>query len=109
MRHITSHLARATQAAVVLLALQAVNAQANEALARKHGCLACHSVATKIVGPAYKDVAARYAGQDGALEQLQTSIREGSTGKWGELAMPPHAAMPPADIKKLAQWVLGLK
>jgi cytochrome c len=62
-----------------------------------------------LVGPTYKDVAAKYAGQGDALEQLQNSIRNGSTGKWGELAMPPHPKLSAAELKKLATWVLGLK
>ena len=85
------------------------SAYANEALARKNDCFGCHSVANKLVGPAYKDVAAKYAGQDGALEQVKTSIRMGSTGKWGEAPMPPHPQLSEADLKKLATWILGLK
>jgi cytochrome c len=84
-------------------------AHANEALARKYDCMGCHSVANQLVGPAYKAVAARYAGQSDALERLQSSIRNGSSGKWGELAMPPHPKLFAADLKKLATWVLGLK
>lgn len=94
----------------MLAALQcAPAAHANEALARKNDCLGCHSVANRLVGPAYKDVAARYAGQGDALEQLQNSIRNGSSGKWGELPMPPHPKLAAADLKKLTAWVLGLK
>jgi len=96
-------------AAVALLAGLYGSAQANEALARKNDCFGCHSVANKLVGPAYKDVAAKYAGQDDALEQLQNSIRNGSTGKWGELPMPAHPKLSAADLKKLAAWVLSLK
>lgn len=99
---------RTLQASLLLGALHGT-AQASEALARKHDCLGCHSVATKLVGPAYKEVAAKYAGQADALAQLQNSIRNGSSGKWGELPMPPHPKLSDADLKKLAQWVLGLK
>lgn len=84
-------------------------AHANEALARKSDCFGCHSVASKLVGPAYKDVAAKYAGQADALEQVQNSIRNGGAGKWGEIPMPPNPKLSAADIKKLATWVLGLK
>ena len=99
---------RSAQTLAVMAALQGI-AHANEALARKNACLGCHSVASKLVGPAYKEVAAKYAGQDGALAQLQTSIRMGSAGKWGEVPMPPHPQLSEADLKKLASWILGLK
>lgn len=89
--------------------LLAAQAQANEALARKNDCLGCHAVATKLVGPAYKDVAAKYAGQPDAQASLVQSIRNGSVGKWGELPMPAHPKLSEADAKKLAAWVLGLK
>ena len=95
--------------AVALLGALHSAAQANEALARKSNCLGCHSVANKLVGPAFKEVAAKYAGQNDALEQVQNSIRNGSTGKWGELPMPPHPKLSAADIKKITTWVLGLQ
>ena len=82
---------------------------ANEALARKNDCLGCHSVATKLVGPTYKDVAAKYAGQADAQAVLAQSIRNGSVGKWGELPMPAHPKISDADIKKLASWILSAK
>lgn len=90
-------------------ALGAAQAQASEALARKNDCLGCHAVATKLVGPAYKDVAAKYAGQPDAQAQLVQSIRNGSVGKWGDLPMPAHSKLSEADAKKLAAWVLGSK
>lgn len=82
---------------------------ANEALARKSDCFGCHAVNVKLVGPAYKDVAAKYAGQEDALAQLTQSIRNGSVGKWGDLPMPAHPKLSAADIKKLATWVLRTK
>ncbi len=82
---------------------------ANEALARKHDCLGCHAAKVKLVGPAYKDVATKYAGQDDAVVQLTQSIRNGSVGKWGDLPMPAHPKISAADIKKLASWVLSTK
>ena len=89
--------------------LVAHSSQASEALARKNDCLGCHAVATKLVGPAYKDVAAKYAGQADAQAQLVQSIRNGSVGKWGDLPMPAHPKLSEADAKKLAAWALGLK
>jgi len=82
---------------------------ANEALARKNDCLGCHAVSTKLVGPAYKEVAARYAGQADAQDQLVQSIRNGSVGKWGELPMPAHPKLSEADAHKLAAWILKAK
>jgi len=82
---------------------------ANEALARKSGCLGCHAVNVKLVGPAYHDVATKYAGQSDGLEQLTDSVRHGSVGKWGDLPMPAHPKLSAADVKKLATWVLSAK
>ncbi len=87
----------------------AAQAQASEALARKNDCLGCHAVATKLVGPSYKEVAAKYAGQADAQALLVQSIRNGSVGKWGDLPMPAHPKLSEADAKKLAAWVLNLK
>ena len=66
-------------------------------------------MATKLVGPSYKDVAAKYSGQPDAVAQLSQSIRNGSVGKWGDLPMPAHPKLSEADAKKLATWVLNLK
>ena len=103
-----NHTVRALFAVAVLGSLHNAT-QANEALARKSDCFGCHSVASKLVGPAYKDVAAKYAGQTDALEQVQNSIRNGGAGKWGDIPMPPNPKLSAADAKKLATWVLGLK
>jgi cytochrome c len=97
--------------ALVLAAasLMACNSFANEALARKNDCLGCHAVAVKLVGPAFKEVAAKYEGQSDAAERLTESIRNGSVGKWGDLPMPAHPKLSAADAKKLAEWVLKAK
>ena len=89
--------------------LMACNSFANEALARKSDCLGCHAVAVKLVGPAFKDVAAKYEGQSDAVERLTESIRNGSVGKWGDMPMPAHPKLSAADTKKLAEWVLKAK
>ncbi|MBC7683338.1 MAG: c-type cytochrome [Ferruginibacter sp.] len=94
--------------ALALLAC-AGQAAANEALARKNDCMGCHAVAVQLVGPAYKDVAAKYQGDPEAVAKLVKSIREGSTGVWGQLAMPPHPKLSDADLRKLAKWVLSTK
>lgn len=98
-----------TLLAAAALQWLALPAQANEALAQKNNCLGCHAVATKLVGPAYKDVAAKYAGQADAQSKVMESIRNGSAGKWGEVPMPPHPKLSDADLKKLAAWVLSAK
>jgi len=91
----------------MLLTLTA--ARADEAMAKKYNCLACHAVDQKVVGPGYKDVAKKYAGKSGAAAELAASIKNGSTGKWGgPIPMPPNA-VPDADIKALVKWILSLK
>ena len=90
-----------------LLVITPFAAHASKALAEKNGCLGCHAVSVKLVGPAYKDVAAKYADQPDATAMLATSIRAGGTGKWGEMAMPPQLQLSEADAKKLAAWILS--
>lgn len=94
---------------VTAFSLAACNSFANEALARKNDCLGCHAVATKLVGPAFKDVAAKYAGQSDAVEQLTQSILNGGVGKWGDMPMPAQSKLSATDVKKLAQWILNAK
>ena len=84
----------------------ALPAQANEALAKKHNCLACHTVDKKLVGPAYKEVAKKYKGQKDAAAVLEASVKKGSSGKWGPVPMPSNATVPDADVKKLVAWIL---
>jgi len=79
-----------------------------QALAQSKGCLGCHGIDNKIVGPAYKDVAAKYAGDAGAAEMLAAKVKNGGSGTWGEVPMPPNSAVSDEDIKKLVNWVLSL-
>lgn len=95
----------------LLLAGQAgaVDAKAAEALAQKNGCLACHTVANKVVGPAYKDVAAKYKGDKTAEAKLIAKVKAGGSGVWGPIPMPPNSPqVKDADIKTIVQWVLSL-
>ena len=85
----------------------ATPALADEALAKKHNCLACHQVEKKMVGPAYKDIAKKYKGQNVAA-QLEQKVKKGGQGVWGNIPMPPNAAVPDADVKKLVAWILSL-
>jgi len=82
---------------------------ANEALAKKNGCTGCHAMASTLVGPAFNDVAAKYADQSDAKDQLVQSIRQGGTGKWGQMVMPPQTQLSVSDAQKLAAWVLKSK
>ncbi len=84
-------------------------ALANEALAKKHACMACHAVDKKLVGPAYKDVAAKYRNDGAAAGKLFDKVKKGSQGTWGQVPMPPNAAVPDADVKTLVQWILSQK
>jgi cytochrome c len=77
-------------------------------LAGKYGCLACHAVDKKVVGPAYKDVAKKYADDASALGKLEHKVKAGGSGVWGAIPMPPNN-VPDADVKTLVQWVLSLK
>ncbi len=81
-------------------------AQANEELAKKHNCLACHQIDKKSVGPAYKDIAKKYKGQADAVAKLSDKVKKGGSGVWGPVPMAPNPAVPDADIKTLVEWVL---
>ena len=85
----------------------AVDAAKAKKLASKKMCLACHAVDKKLVGPAYKDVAAKYKGDGKAVGMLTTKIIKGGSGSWGPIPMPPHP-MPEADAKLLAEWILAM-
>lgn len=87
----------------------AAPAMADVALATSKNCMACHAVDKKLVGPSYKDVAAKYAGQKDAADMLASKIIKGSAGVWGPVPMPPNAQVSEADAKKLATWVLSQK
>ena len=82
---------------------------ADQALAQAKNCLSCHSIEKKIVGPAYKDVAKKYAGQKDAADKLASKIMKGGAGVWGVVPMPVNSQVNEADAKKLANWVLSLK
>jgi len=87
----------------------ALPAHANEALAKKNACMACHAVDKKLVGPSFKDIAAKYRGDKNAEAMLADKVKKGGAGVWGQVPMPPNAAVPEADIKTLVKWVLSTK
>ena len=78
-------------------------------LAKAKNCMACHALDTKLVGPSYKDVAAKYAGQKDAAAKLADKIVKGGSGVWGAIPMPANAQVNEAEAKKLAAWVLTVK
>ena len=81
---------------------------ADEALAKAKNCMSCHAVDKKLVGPSYKEVAAKYKGDAGAAEALAAKVKAGGKGVWGQIPMPPNNVTP-EEAKKLATWVLSQK
>ncbi|HQR59595.1 MAG TPA: c-type cytochrome [Azonexus sp.] len=88
--------------------VMAGQAQADEALAKSKNCMACHAIDKKLVGPAYKDVAAKYKGDAKAPAMLAEKIKAGGKGVWGQIPMPPNNVTP-EEAAKLAAWVLSQK
>ena len=82
---------------------------ANADLAQKKNCMACHAVDKKVVGPGYKEVAAKYAGQKDAVDKLAQKIIKGGAGVWGPVPMPANAQVTDAEAKQLVQWIMTLK
>jgi cytochrome c len=96
--------------ATALALTAAAPAWANDALAKKHLCTTCHVVkGAKTIGPTYADVAKKYAGQKDAEAKLAEKVKKGGTGVWGQVPMPPNAAVPDGDIKALVKWILSVK
>jgi cytochrome c len=90
-------------------ALTALPASASDELAKKHACFACHTVDKKMVGPSYKDVAAKYRNDQTAPAKLAEKVKKGSQGVWGNVPMPPNTAVPDADVNTLVKWILSQK
>jgi cytochrome c len=90
-------------------ALASTSAYAQADLAKSKNCLACHSVNAKLVGPAYKDVAAKYAGQKGAEDKLVQKVIKGGAGVWGAVPMPANPQVSEAEARSLVKWVLAQK
>jgi cytochrome c len=97
----------------ILLAALACSAIATPALAQlelaqNSGCTACHTVDKKLVGPAYKEVSAKYKGNAKAQAMLEEKVKKGGVGVWGQVPMPPNSQVTDADVKKLVAWILSL-
>ena len=90
-------------------ALASQAALANPDLAKAKNCMACHAVSTKLVGPAYKDVAAKYAGQKDAEAKLVAKVMKGGSGIWGAIPMPANPQVSDAEARTLVKWVLAQK
>ncbi len=89
--------------------VNAANADAAKALAQKNGCLACHSIHKKVLGPAYKDVAAKYKGDKTAEAKIIAKVKAGGSGVWGPMPMPANSPqVKDEDIKTIVQWILSL-
>lgn len=100
------------QRIVVVLVAMAWLAQAAAAdgpsLVKADQCTACHATDSKVVGPSFKEISAKYKDDAKAADKLATSIKSGSNGKWGPVPMPPNAGVNDADAHTLAAWILGL-
>ena len=88
-------------------AMVSTSAMANLELAKKNNCTACHAVDKKVVGPAFRDVAKKYAGDKTAEAKLIDKVKKGGSGVWGAVPMPPNAQVKDDDIKTLVKWVLA--
>jgi cytochrome c len=80
-----------------------------EELLQKFGCLACHATDKKVIGPSYKEVAAKYAGDKNALDALANKVKAGGQGVWGQIPMPPHPQISDADLQSMVKYILAQK
>ena len=101
------HLIAASAATLSLLLAGTV--QADEKLAQANGCMTCHQMDKKVLGPSYKEVAAKYSGNAGAEAALVKKVKEGGKGVWGDMIMPPNAHVKDADIQAIVKWILTQK
>ena len=107
MKMLRKSIALAVSALLMSAGAQAMDAAAAKALASKSACLACHAVDKKLVGPSYKDVAAKHKGQADALEKVAARIKSGGSGIYGPVPMPAQPNLKDDELKLLAAWVLA--
>jgi cytochrome c len=93
----------------MVASLVSMPALASADLAQKKNCMACHAIDKKLIGPGYKEVAAKYAGQKDAADKLAQKIVKGGVGAWGQVPMPANPQVSEAEAKQLASWVLSVK
>lgn len=99
----------ATAMTAIALLIASGTAAANADLAKAKNCTACHAVDKKLIGPAYKDVAAKYAADKDAVGKLVKKVREGGVGVWGQIPMPANPQVTAAEAETLVKWVMTLK
>ena len=104
-----NYMKRSLMLCLVLSALASSSAMASADLAKAKNCMACHAVQNKLVGPAFKDVAAKYAGQKDAEAKLASKVLKGGSGAWGAVPMPANPQVSEAEAKTLVKWVLAQK
>ena len=100
---------RSLMLCVVLSALASSSAMASADLAKAKNCMSCHAVASKLVGPAFKDVGAKYAGQKDAENKLVAKVMKGGSGSWGAVPMPANPQVSDAEARILVKWILAQK
>ena len=96
-------------ATIVTACMLSAPAFAQQELAQKKNCMACHAVASKLIGPSFKEIAAKYAGQADAVPKLTEKVIKGGAGVWGAVPMPANPQVTEAEAKQLVQWILTLK
>jgi sulfite dehydrogenase len=105
----TNAAASASSQTPVVTAQAHANVSDAQQIAMKYGCLGCHNPSMKIVGPAYRDIAAKYKTDPQALAKIDEQIHKGGSGKWGPIIMPPFPQVTATETKVLVDWILGLK
>ena len=100
---------RSLMLCVILSTLASSSAMASADLAKAKNCMACHAVASKLVGPAFKDVGAKYAGQKDAENKLVGKVLKGGAGSWGAVPMPANPQVSDAEARTLVKWILAQK
>jgi cytochrome c len=95
-------------AAALGASAQALDDKGADELMDKYFCSGCHQIDKKMVGPGFRDVAKKYAGDPAASAQLAARVRNGGQGVWGPVAMPANAEIPDADLRALMGWILAL-
>jgi cytochrome c len=103
------YMKRSLMLCMVLSALASTSAMAQADLAKAKNCMACHAINNKVVGPAFKDVAAKYAGQKDAEDKLVAKVIKGGSGVWGSVPMPANPQVSEAEARSLVKWILSLK
>ena len=98
---------KVVSAMIAAAVLVSAPAFASKEIAAKNACMGCHAVDKKLVGPAYKDIAARYKGQADAVDKLAKKVKAGGAGVWGPVPMPANATISDADAKAVVQWILN--